>query len=363
MKYQDSKYFHIGGDETYLLGSCPKCREKVEEFGKSRLFVDYMVMICEVVKDLGKIPVMWADIILKYPEAVSRLPRETVFVDWNYGWDINTFGNVSNLIKKGCNFWGAPAVRSAPDDYGTTQWDKHFKNIHDFIVYARKADYSGIVMTSWSTSGLYGFEFGESYNPIAMHPIRNVYPLSGFRILVAAYAHALRSDEALEINKFIIGYFEERFDVSRQTAKKMSAILLAPQLTLANGRMNDGTTIKSSIKKLNRDVDFLNSLSISRNKKEFRHIRLMLNIRCNYLMFKDVEVYANKTSVKAAKLAEMSNELVLLLTREKSLSVEFARLQKGYLYDSEIELENKTRSRPMELLYNRLIGNRGMDRT
>ena len=26
-----SKYFHIGGDETWLLGHCPQCQEKVRQ--------------------------------------------------------------------------------------------------------------------------------------------------------------------------------------------------------------------------------------------------------------------------------------------------------------------------------------------
>src|SRR5580698_4892603 len=30
-----SKYIHIGGDETYLLGHCPECRAKAQREGKS----------------------------------------------------------------------------------------------------------------------------------------------------------------------------------------------------------------------------------------------------------------------------------------------------------------------------------------
>ncbi|TDA71318.1 N-acetyl-beta-hexosaminidase, partial [Halomonas marinisediminis] len=38
----NSDYIHIGGDETYLLGHCEKCKKKVAEVGKSKLFVDHM---------------------------------------------------------------------------------------------------------------------------------------------------------------------------------------------------------------------------------------------------------------------------------------------------------------------------------
>ncbi|HCM59496.1 MAG TPA: N-acetyl-beta-hexosaminidase, partial [Bacteroidales bacterium] len=55
-----SDYIHIGGDETYLLGHCPACSLKAATEGKSKLFVDYMKMMCDIVISLGKKPVMWA---------------------------------------------------------------------------------------------------------------------------------------------------------------------------------------------------------------------------------------------------------------------------------------------------------------
>ena len=80
-----SKYLHIGADETRLLGYCDKC-SKVD---KSKLFVDYVNAMCEVVKELGKTPIIWADIILKHPESINDLPKDLVFEDWNYGSDLN----------------------------------------------------------------------------------------------------------------------------------------------------------------------------------------------------------------------------------------------------------------------------------
>src|SRR5665647_229674 len=112
-----SKYIHIGGDETYLLGHDEKCRLKAAQEGKSKLYTDYIKMLCEIVIKLGKRPVLWADIALKYPEAIKSLPKGTVFVDWNYGWDMNHFGNHQKLMESGFEIWGAPALRSSPDNY------------------------------------------------------------------------------------------------------------------------------------------------------------------------------------------------------------------------------------------------------
>ena len=72
-----SKYLHIGCDETRLLGRDKRCAAFVEENGKSRLFVEYVSEMCSIVKELGKIPVIWADILLQHPEAAADLPRDT----------------------------------------------------------------------------------------------------------------------------------------------------------------------------------------------------------------------------------------------------------------------------------------------
>src|ERR1700753_149498 len=57
-------YIHIGGDETYLLGHCEKCKKKAAEVGLSKLYFDHIKMLCDIIVGLGKRPVFWADIAL-----------------------------------------------------------------------------------------------------------------------------------------------------------------------------------------------------------------------------------------------------------------------------------------------------------
>ncbi|HMH33163.1 MAG TPA: family 20 glycosylhydrolase, partial [Puia sp.] len=133
-----SPYIHIGGDETYLLGHCPLCRRQAEKVGKSRLYIDYIKMLCDIVIKMGKRPLVWADIALKYPEAIHLLPKGTIFIDWNYGWDMNRFGDHRKLVESGYEIWGAASLRSHPDNYFLTDWKKHFQNIRTFLPAARE---------------------------------------------------------------------------------------------------------------------------------------------------------------------------------------------------------------------------------
>lgn len=143
-----SQYFHIGADETYLLGDCKDCSAVAAREGKSRLFVDYIKAMSELVVEMGKIPIIWADIILMHPEALNELPKGLVFVDWNYGWEPNRFGKLDNLYAAGVEVWGAPSLRSGPDNVYLTQWEKHFNNLTTFVPFAREKGYTGMIQTS-----------------------------------------------------------------------------------------------------------------------------------------------------------------------------------------------------------------------
>ncbi|WP_203229458.1 family 20 glycosylhydrolase [Aureibaculum marinum] len=350
----NSDYIHIGGDETYLLGHCEKCKKKVAEVGKSKLFVDHMKMIADIVISLGKKPVMWADIILKHPEAAAELPKETIFVDWNYGWKINHFGDIPNLQKLGFTFWGSPAIRSHPDNWFITDWATHFKNQKEFIPYARKAGYEGIIMTSWSTSGLYGFTWDVNYDVVDMVQIRNTYPLSGFNILITSYAEALKSKTPIEPEEFVLKYAKRQFELNKQDAQKLLEFIFFPKELITNGKPDRSSSIAIMKNTFGKVRDQLVLINPKKNIEEFNHFKLMADLRMHYLTFKEVEsVYNSKdfVSSEVPKLIEVLNQL---LEQAKDLDKRFIKLNKGFLYDSELAEQNYLRTKQMQVLYNRL---------
>ncbi len=195
-------------------------------------------MLCNIVIKLGKTPVLWADIAMKYPQAISMLPKGTVLVDWNYGWSMNNFGDHQKLTQSGYPIWGAPSLRSHPDNYFLTQWEKHFNNIHNFVPASRNLGYQGIVMTSWSTSGAYSSVFETDENITDLYAIRHVYPISGFNMLLAAYAQAARSPEPLDIDNFIANYSQKQYGFSRQQSALLWKALIAAPYEVMQGQVS-----------------------------------------------------------------------------------------------------------------------------
>ncbi len=348
--YHPSQYFHIGGDETYLLGSCDKCKEKVAKEGKSKLFVDYIKAMCEVVTEMGKTPVLWADIILKYPEAINDMPKNVIYVDWNYGWKTNYFGDMQKLFDAGVTFWGAPSLRSSPDNMYLTSWITHFNNQKDFIPFARKSDYKGMIMTSWSTSGLYGFSYDQGWEILDMEQVRNVYPLNGFRMLLEAYSKSISQPEPLNPEQFVTEYAQTRFGLTNEEGKTLWQIISKPQEVVRKGKSPTGISITDMAGQTKILCDLLYQLNPQKNRTEFSHLKLMLDIRLNYLRFKEIETVYESDSFNRSKAKELLNKLEVVLAEEKKLDNRFTLLQKGFLTDKGITELNTMRKKKMIVL-------------
>lgn len=355
-----SKYIHIGGDETYLLGHDERCRLMAAKEGKSKLYIDYIKMLCDIVIKLGKTPVLWADIAIKYPDAIKLLPKSTVFIDWNYGWDMNRFGNHQKLLESGYEIWGAPALRSSPDNYFLTEWEKHFKNIRDFVPAAAKLGYKGIIMTSWSTSGQYSPVFESENEMSEEYAIRHVYPISGFNILIAAYAESIKSTNQLDIESFITKYCNEQYGFDAGEAARFWKALKTAPYEIAGGKVNSRTplTVGQLVDSSQIAAETLYDLHPSKNKEEFEHYRLMAGIRLQYLEFHEILQRVNSPSFTTDDIPGVLLELRNMMISEDIISMHFDQLNKKYLYPAELKQENDLRNERVRLLYDRLSRNK-----
>ena len=344
-----SKYIHIGGDETYLLGHCRQCRAKAQHEGESRLYVDYFKEIARYVIKLGRRPVLWADMLLKHPEAVGEMPRECVFVDWNYGWEPNHFGDVSRIEGNGFEIWGAAALRAHPDNHSLTSWQKRFQNIRDFVPHARNQGYTGMLLTSWSTSGVYGYVWDQCGEVVDLHPMRRVYPLSGFRILLAAYVQALKQSEPLEPQEFVKQYAVERFGLSPHDGDK-----LWQALTLDTTLIQPGMDVGPVYTKAQKSKRLLVALHPDQHVNEFEHLRLMADLREYHVRFKRLESEIQSPEFSSAQIPQKTRALEKLIDESITLDQRFMELNAGFLHEKGIVEEVEAHTKKLRRLYDRL---------
>lgn len=99
--------FHLGADEAYTLGECPRCRAYAAEHSLSELYIDHINAVSRPLIEKGIRPAIWGDMILHHPEALDTLSRRIVIYDWLY----DRYDGVGTV-----QIWGRGSLRPAEID-------------------------------------------------------------------------------------------------------------------------------------------------------------------------------------------------------------------------------------------------------
>jgi len=83
--HADSRYAHITGDEVFRMGDfCPECAKRAQKGELAKLYLEYYTKLSRWMIKQGKTPVIWGDMLLKYPETIDDFPRDVVITEWCY---------------------------------------------------------------------------------------------------------------------------------------------------------------------------------------------------------------------------------------------------------------------------------------
>jgi hypothetical protein len=154
--HPDSRYIHIGGDETWNLASCPTCGEVAGSVadGKLDLYLNHLRTMAETVLRLGARPVVWGDMFWREgkPELAARLPPETILIDWQYA-GAGPWPTTAKLAATGLEVWGASAVSAS---YDQTQLlapiAPSITNVQGWRRLADEGAVNAVIHTTWGRS-------------------------------------------------------------------------------------------------------------------------------------------------------------------------------------------------------------------
>jgi hypothetical protein len=100
--HQNCEFAHISGDEVFRLSAfCPDCQTFADKGRLSEVYCDYYGNLSRWMLEHGRRPIIWADMILKFPNNVSTLPKEVIFNDWDYRG-----GGPEWTVTRMLNTWG-----------------------------------------------------------------------------------------------------------------------------------------------------------------------------------------------------------------------------------------------------------------
>ena len=159
----DSKYIHIGGDETWALGR-GRSLDKTLRFEGPRLYAEHHSKLIRMVRERGKTPLLWGDMIagmyLRETErelwkTVLENPawREAVIANWDYTPNtVEYFREKIRLFKeRGYRQVACPGLWNWNKYY--PDFDTALANVRNFLQAAREEGVMGFLVTAWGDDG------------------------------------------------------------------------------------------------------------------------------------------------------------------------------------------------------------------
>jgi len=165
----EAEDFNVCCDETWELGR-GRSKRRAARIGAARVYLDFLLKIHRLCRKHGKRMNAWADMVLKYPELLSRLPSDIVLLNWEYEQDGPNIARTKQIAAAGVNLMVCP---------GTSAWLTHgsrmansMGNVVNFASHGRRYNAEGLLNTDWGDQGhrnflgvsLHGFAHGAAHS-------------------------------------------------------------------------------------------------------------------------------------------------------------------------------------------------------
>ena len=144
-----SRQFNICCDETFDIGK-GKSAALAQEKGVGRLYVDFLKKITAYVQQHGKKVLFWSDIILKSPEYLSEIPKNTECLFWDYSPRVKEDG-VKTIAQSGVEFGVCPGVCGW--NMMMNLFENSYLNISKLVRYGLKYGAHSVLNTDWGDFG------------------------------------------------------------------------------------------------------------------------------------------------------------------------------------------------------------------
>ncbi|MGD0784841.1 MAG: family 20 glycosylhydrolase [Sedimentisphaerales bacterium] len=146
----EAEDFNVCCDETWELGK-GRSKKLADRIGTGKVYLDFILKIHRLCQKYGKRMNLWADIVLKYPELLNKLPKDIVLLNWEYEQNGKNIYRTEKLAKANLPFMVCP---------GTSGWLTHgsrlpnsMGNVTNLAEQGRKFGAQGLLNTDWGDNG------------------------------------------------------------------------------------------------------------------------------------------------------------------------------------------------------------------
>ncbi|MEQ8822734.1 MAG: glycoside hydrolase family 20 zincin-like fold domain-containing protein [Sumerlaeia bacterium] len=162
----DSEFVNFSADETYALGK-GKNAEEAERIGVGNLYLEHIDWLNEQAKRYGRRMMFWGDIVLKHPENIPDIPKDTILLHWGYSPNTH-YERSKEFAEAGLDFFVCPGTNGWNRLLNNVEWGD--VNIRRFAAAGEKYGALGVLNTDWGDHGhinpmassLHGFALGAA---------------------------------------------------------------------------------------------------------------------------------------------------------------------------------------------------------
>lgn len=142
----NSPYFNVNCDETFDLGK-GKSKAYVDSVGVAKYYADHILFLYDVLKKQNKQLMMWGDIALQHEEILDRLPKDIIYLTWEYGDQKSYDTWIQPFVRRGLKFIVCPGIVNSNRLFPDLVMAKG--NIGGFLKAGKQAGASGVLTTIW----------------------------------------------------------------------------------------------------------------------------------------------------------------------------------------------------------------------
>lgn len=147
-------YFNVNCDETFDLGK-GRSKAYADSVGAAKFYADHLRFLYDVVKSHGKKMMMWGDVALQHEEVLDMLPKDVIYLTWEYGDKKDFDPWIQPFVKRGLEFMVCPGILNSYRMFPDMAMAK--ANINGFLEAGKKNGSTGAFTTIWDDGGTYLF--------------------------------------------------------------------------------------------------------------------------------------------------------------------------------------------------------------
>jgi hexosaminidase len=159
----NAPWFNVNCDETFDLNK-GKSKPYIDSIGADRFYADHLNFLYGVLKKHNKKMMLWGDVALQHEKIMDMLPKDVIYLTWEYGDAKNYDRWIKPFATRGLEFMVCPGVLNSYRMFPDMVMAK--SNIKGFSKAGKAQGATGVFTTLWDDGGAYLFS-GDWYGVYA----------------------------------------------------------------------------------------------------------------------------------------------------------------------------------------------------